>query len=362
MIRHTSPALPAALLVAALAPAPVRADDGDFVVWQAYNVKFEIEPARIVLLASTYTLNPTARDYRDLTFTGRAPAGFDLALAGEEIQEASRRPEGFHEEIVDGTYRMKQPYLGAGQACTIFYQLSWTVPPPDLVSFPGLQIDYSAGDEARTFRALDEQNSLARLRRFAGTLTDFIKRNADLSLSLDGPGASEWTFTALDYRAFGRNPNGIIDIEGTPEGSGHFRVQAGYPGDFREILVRWEPKTRGRKDPITLEFARQELDTMIRWVGDFSLDAASLQSSAVKVARYPAALVSGRWVDNKRNRLGSGLFRLYIVNDPSSHRDIYLYLGVQGRGIGPEHADVPAPEKEAALMEQLLPLVEKFRP
>jgi hypothetical protein len=353
--------LQALLLAGAL--VPVQANDGDFVVWQAYNIKFTGDQTGATLLASIYVLNPTSRDYRDLEFRAGAPEGFELTLPPKDLQKASRRPQGFAEEIADGTYVMKQSFLGATQATTIFYGLRWKTPPEEFVQFPGVHIAYKAGEEQREFRTLDEENSLSRLRRFSGDITDYIKRYADVTLPLDKAEKDvEWTFTALDYRAYGRNPIGIIGIEGSPEGSGHFRLQTGYPGDFREILVRWEPRSRGRKEPVTAEFARTEMDTMIRWVGDFSLDKESLKTSELKVARYPAILLQGRWVDNKPIRLGSGPFRLYVVNDPRSDRDFFIYLGVQGRGIGPENADKPAPQKEQALIDSLLPYVEGFRP
>lgn len=351
----------ALLLAGAL--VPVQANDGDFVVWQAYSIKFTGEETGATLLASIYVLNPTSRDYRDLEFRAKAPAGFELTMPPKELQQASRRPQGFSEEMADGTYVMRQPFLGATQATTIFYGLHWKTPPEEFVEFPGVHISYKVGEDLREFKALDEENSLSRLRRFSGDITDYIKRYADVTLPLDKVEKDiEWTFTALDYRAYGRNPIGIIGIEGSPEGPGHFRLQTGYPGDFREILVRWEPKSRGRKEAVTAELARAEMETMIRWVGDFSLDEASLKTSDVKVARYPAILLEGRWVDNKPIRLGSGPFRLYVVNDPRSDRDFFIYLGAQGRGIGPENADTPAPEKEQALMDSLVPYVEGFRP
>ena len=365
MIRRTTKlALPALLLgLASGLASPVRAADPDFVVWPAYNVRFDSEPTGIVLLAAVYVLNPKSHDLRDLRLVSAAPEGFTISMPPKEIQEASRRPRGFTEEIAENTYRMTQPYLGAGQATTIFYELRWSSPPADFVEFPGIRIEYRVGEQAQLFEAASESNSLSRLRRFSGGLTDYIKRHARVTFDLErGPDSPEWSFTALDYRAFGRNPIGIIDIEGLPEGSGHFRVQAGYPGSFREILFRWEPRSRGRKDPITDEFAREATDTMIRWVGDFRVEKESLQASDVEVARYPAVLVQGRWVDNQPVRLGSGLFRLYVLNDPRSDRDMYIYLGVQARGIGPGNADKPAPEKEVALMETLIPYVDKFRP
>lgn len=358
-------AVPLVLLFVATfgAVTPGVAADPDFVVWQAYNVKFMSDQSGVTLLASIYVLNPTRKDYRDLVFTGLAPEGFTLFMAAKEIQEASRRPQGFSEGIEDGAYVMKQPFLGATQATTIFFELHWKKPPAEFTEFPGLRVNYKVGEETRQFQVPGEENSMARIRRFSGDIGDYIKHIAGITLSLDKASEpTEWTFTALDYRAFGRNPIGIIDSEGSPEGSGHFRVQTGYPGDFREILVRWVAKNRGRKEPLTGEIVRKEMETMIRWLGDLSVDADSVKVTEPKIARYPGVLLEGRWVDNKPIRLGSGLFRFYAVNDPRSDRDFFIYLGVQGRGIGPENADKPADEKEMALMESLLPYIEKFRP
>ena len=335
-------------------PTPAQ----DFVVWQAYNVQFEDDG--IILLASTYVLNPNDRDYRQLVFTAAPPEAFTVELPPKEIQEASRRPEGFGEAIVDNAYRMTQQFLGAQQATTIFYRLRFDDTPPLDVSFPGIHVEFEYQGETKTFTVAPEVHNLSRIRRFSGDIGDFVKRNGKFVFDMQGD--DDWTFTALDYRAFGQNPIGIIDIDGSPEGSGRFRAQAGYPGSFREVLVRWEPRTRGKKDPLTHEFARQAIEQMISWVGDFSLDEGSLQVSDTKVARYPAVQIQGRWNDNRPIRLGSGLFRFYVVNDPQDDRDFFLYLGVQGRGIGPDNVDKPAPDVEARLMEELVGYVEKFRP
>ena len=154
---------------------------------------------------------------------------------------------------------------------------------------------------------------------------------------------------------------GIIEIDGTPEGGGSLRVQAGFPGDFREILVRWIPKKRGRKEPVTQEMAAEELGQSLQALGDFEVDPESLNWSEETLARVLAVSATGRWVDKKKGRLGSGPFRMYLLNDPRMQRDLVIYYGAQARGVGPENADVPAPEKEAALMEELAGFIATLR-
>ena len=198
-------------------------------------------------------------------------------------------------------------------------------------------------------------------RRFSGSITDYLKRYAGLSLPLRrSDDESDWTFSARDYRASGTNPLGIIAVEGSPESSGYFRIQAGFPGDFREILLRWVPKTRGRKNPVDQELARKELQTLIRWLGDFGIEEP-VEWTDGKLIRLPAVLGEGRWVDQTKARLGSGPFRFYVMNDPGKDRDLFIYMSVQGRGVGPEASETPAPQKEEELMQSLIELVESLR-
>jgi hypothetical protein len=331
---------------------------GDFAIWHAYNLKFKQKSKS--LLASIYVMNLASTDFRDLTFTARAPEGLDLALAPQEIQESMRRPEGFSQSLTGNVYRMEQAFLGRGQATTIFYEISFEGRPNEVV-FPGLSVEYKAGGELRRFRSIDETFSLKEYSRFSGDLSAFIKMRTDLTLELETAGEPrEWSFSALDSRAFGSNPSGIIEVDATSNGTGHFRLQSGYPGDLREILVRWEANKRGRKEPVTERLARERLDRMIRWLGDLRVDAGTIEASEIRFARVPTVLLEGRWVDNQPHRLGSGLFRFYTLNDTRG-RDFFIFLGVQARGVGPGRSEVPQDDKERELMQQLSELASSFR-
>jgi hypothetical protein len=324
----------------------------DFVVWSAYNVKFQVKPRKVYFLTSIYVLNPSHKEMRELTFTAKAPEGFSIELPPSELQEAYRRPDDFRESLDGGAYEMYQKYLGAGQATTLFYVLRFEGR-PDVVDFPGLKIAYRSGEEELTFEVPSELQDMKKYGLFAGDLDDYIKRYAGMTFKL--PEEPDFSFSARDSRAAATNPHGVIDVDGSPEGGGYFRIQAGFPGDFREMLVRWEPKKRGRKDPVTKEYALEQLEELIHWVGDFNVDPESLKYSDVKLARLPAVLIEGQWVDNKKARLGAGPFRLYVLNDPKTGpRDVILYLGAQGRGVGPDAADQPQPEKDAELIQELV--------
>lgn len=326
----------------------------DFVVWPAYNVLFDDDTNKIYFLAGLYVQSVITSDLRDLTLRVAAPEGFTITPPPPEIHEAMRRPEGFSEGMVDGVYLMKQRFLGGLQATTMFYEQHFTGR-PTLVEFPGVEIEYRVGDEVKHFQAIPETHDLAQYSRFSGNITDYIRRYAGFTLNLNPKKQVplEWAFTAPDFRASGSNPMGIIEIEGTPETEGMLRLQAGFPGDFREILVRWMPKKRGRKNPVTQEIAAKRLEESIRILGDFAVEPESLQWSEEKLARVLAVVVNGRWVDRKRARLGSGPFRMYLLNDPRAQRDLVIYYGAQARGVGPENSERPAPEKEAELMAEL---------
>lgn len=352
------------LLVVALCFLSTTASlgSGDFVVWPAYNVMFDDDTNKIYFLAGLYAQSISTSDLRDVTLRVVPPEGFTIALPPAEIHQAMRRAEGFSEEIVEGSYTMKQRFLGGLQATTMFFELRFKGR-PTTVEFPGVEIEYSVGGEVKRFQAVSETHDLMQYGRFSGKITDYIRRYAGFTLNLNPKKQVplEWAFTAPDFRATGSNPMGIIEIEGTPESAGSLRLQAGFPGDFREILVRWVPKKRGRKNPVTRENASKELEKTIQVLGDFSVDADSLEWSEEKLARLTAVVVNGRWVDNKQARLGSGPFRMYLLNDPRSQRDLVIYYGAQARGVGPENAEKPAPDEEAALMEELQGFIATLR-
>ncbi len=334
----------------------------DFVVWPAYNVMFDDDTNKIYFLAGVYVQNLTTSDLRDLTLRVAPPEGFTLTPPPGEIHEAMRRAEGFSEEMVDGSYAMKQRFLGGAQATTMFYEVRFTGR-PTTVEFPGVEIEYRVGDEAKQYQAFAEAHDLTQYGKFSGNITDYIRRFAGFTLNLNPKKQVplEWAFSALDYRASGTNPMGVIDVEGTPESGGSLRIQAGFPGDFREILVRWMPKKRGRKDPVTQEIAAKELEKSIHSLGNFAVAPESLKWSEETLARVPTVVVKGRWTDKKKGRLGSGPFRMYLLNDPRLQRDLVIYCGAQARGVGPENADRPAPEKEAALIEELESFIATLR-
>ena len=345
------------LLLACVASLAVA--NQNLVVWSAYNVKFQAKPRKVYFLASIYVLNPSYKEMRELTLTAKAPEGFSIELPPSELQEAYRRPDDFRESLEGDTYEMYQKFLGAGQATTLFYVLRFDGR-PEVVDFPGLKIEYRSGEEEFTFEVPSELQDMKKYGLFAGDLDDYIKRYAGMTFKL--PEEAEFSFSARDSRATATNPHGVIDVDGSPEGEGYFRIQAGFPGDFREMLVRWEPKKRGRKDPVTEEYALEQLEALIQWVGDFDIDPESLTYSDVKLARLPTVLIEGQWVDNKKARLGAGPFRLYVLNDPKTGpRDVFVYLGAQGRGVGPDAADQPQPEKDAELILELVGYAETLK-
>lgn len=363
MIRRRSLVLPAwlvgGLAVALFAPT-LSHGAAEFVVSQGYDLRLQGEPAKISFLAAAYVVNVTEETFDDLVFTARAPQGFTISLAPRELQEVYlASPDDFQEELVDGAYRMRQTHLGPNQATLLFYQVTYPGKGEQAV-FPGLEIEFQTGEGPKQFRANDETLSLAKYHRFSGSINDFVRRHAGLSFTFPvGAGSPEWTFVAPDYRTFGR---GFIDVQGSPETQGQFRVQNGFPGDFREMLVLWEVKERSKKDPMTEAQVRSQLEILTRWLGDYRIEPDTVKASSMKLAKIPTIVLEGRWADNKEARLGSGPFRLYALHDPRSGKDFFIYLGAQGRGLGAEKADTPAPEQEAKLLREMAVIAETFRP
>jgi len=360
--RRTRPRWLGALALSLLLGGAARAEDA-FVVSHAFDLRMQGEPARLSFLSVVYVVNLSPDTLRDLVFTARAPEGFSLTLAPSELQDVYlREAEGFNQELVDGAYRMTQTHLVPNGATLLLYQMSYNDKAEE-VTFPGLQIEYKVedADEVHRYAAPDSPLSLAKYHRFSGTINDFIRRQAGSTFAFPvGAGAPEWTFVSPDYRGFGR---GFVDVHQVPpDREVQFRVQAGNPGDFREILFRWQKKERGKKDALTEANVRTQLDVLVRWLGDYSLDAESLKVTPAKVARIPAFIVDGRWVDNKPEHLGSGPFRFYAFHDPRGGKDYYIYTGAQGRGLGPDRSETAAPEPEQRLMKELAAIVETFRP
>ena len=334
-----------------------------FVVSHAFNLRMQGEPAKISFLSAVYVVNVSPDTIRDLVFTARAPEGFTLALAPRELHEIyMREADDFHQELIDGAYRMTQEFLASNQGTLLFYEMTYNAK-AESATFPGLRIDYKIEDEdaAHQYAAPEAELSLARYHRFSGTINDFIRRYAGAGFTFPvAAGSPEWTFVAPDYRAFSR---GFVDVNLVPPDlEAQFRVQTGYPGSFREMLFRWQKKERGKKDPLTEANARTQLDVLIRWLGDYSLDTESVKVTPGKVARLPAFILEGRWVDNKPERLGSGPFRFYAFHDPRGGKDYFIYAGVQGRGIGAEKSETPAPEPEQKLLKEITGIAESFRP
>jgi hypothetical protein len=339
-----------------------RAADA-FVVSHAFNLRMQGEPAKISFLSAVYVVNVSPDTVRDLVFTARAPEGFSLALAPLELHAIYLREAGdFHQELIDGAYRMTQEHLSSNEGTLLFYVMSYTGK-AESATFPGIQIDYKVEDEetTRQFTAPESALSLARYHRFSGTINDFIRRYASAGFTFPvAPGSPEWTFVAPDYRAFGR---GFVDVNLVPpDREAQFRVQTGYPGGFREMLFRWQKKERGKKDPLTEANARTQLDVLVRWLGDYGLDPESIKVTTGKVAKLPAFILDGRWMDNKPERLGSGPFRFYAFHEPRIGRDYFIYAGAQGRGIGPERSETAAPEQEQKLLREITAIAETFRP
>jgi hypothetical protein len=351
------------VLVAWLAAGGGAEAADPFVVSHAFNLRMQGEPAKISFLSAVYVVNVSPDTVRDLVFTARAPEGFTLALAPRELHEIYLREAGdFHQELTDGAYRMTQEFLGSNQGTLLFYEMAYNGK-AESATFPGIQIEYKVEDEetTRQYAAPQAELSLARYHRFSGTINDFVRRYAAAGFTFPvAAGSPEWTFVAPDYRAFGR---GFVDVSLVPpDKEAQFRVQTGYPGNFREMLFRWQKKARGKKDPLTEANARTQLDVLVRWLGDYTLDPESIKVTPGKVARLPAFILEGRWLDNKPERLGSGPFRFYALHDPRGGKDYFIYVGAQGRGIGPERSETPAPEQEQKLLKEIAGIAETFRP
>jgi len=153
----------------------------------------------------------------------------------------------------------------------------------------------------------------------------------------------------------------VIGVETRDEGySGNYRLHHGVPGDALDILVVWKST---QKDARLQDEAgvQKALSEYLKWTGPFRFDPQDSKVTKGKFKKYDAWILQGRWVDSIPKHLGSGPVKAVTFFSPREDVEYYLVFSAQGRGAGPDHADNPAPEKVAALMQTLEKILDTFK-
>lgn len=352
------------LAVAALQPQASLAqvtdtNSRDFVVYTQYNPTFVPSKSKVFFTVTAYVQNGTSKDYKNVEILRSFPEGFEVKTVPDTFQAVVRRPPEFKQGIDANRYTMSLPEIWGGRGASVFYE----VHPKgrhDQVLLPGLEIAYDLEGTRLKTATSGDLVELKRYTHFSGSLRDFLKRNAQVSMAF-GTGGDPWRMAAVDVRALGRNPAGITGVTGDLT-KGHFRLQAGVPGNFRDLLVVWWPKRK--KDRVqTEEEFRKLVKNYSSWVG-----LRKLIDGSVKVEpnhsfkKFRGWYAQGLWIDVVPERYGEGPFSSALMYSSVSDAEYLLFWWAQGRGMGLGRSNVPQPARDATLMKQLDAIVNSFRP
>jgi len=330
-----------------------------FVVYTQYNPTFVPGESRLHFSVTAFARNSSRAHYANVTFKRGFPEGFKVEPVGGEVQAVVQRPPEFWEKVEGNTYSMFMPKLSRGRGTSIFYKLRFSGR-PDEVRLPGLDISYEIeGQPPTTARTPEDLVNLKPYSFFSGSLKDFLKRNAEVSMDV-GLKGDPWRLAAIDARAALQNPTGITGVSGDL-GKGHFRLQAGLPGNYRDMLVIWWPTSKAKQVQDEAKF-RGHLKEYMTWVG-----VRALVDESVKVTRdrkfrnFTGWYAEGTWKDIIADRFGEGPFGATLFYSPARDAEFLLFWWAQGRGIGPALANTPQPDKESQLFRELLAIAESFR-
>jgi hypothetical protein len=267
--------------------------------------------------------------------------------------------EGFSESLEGNTYTMKLSQLRIAEDSTLAVQLDYSGRPGQ-VTFPGVEVEYTQDGVTRTEKGPDQTWDLSRYTKYSGTLREFIKRYAGMELAV-GEGTDDWGFTNIAAMAAGRpNATGAVEIDNDQSGRTRFSLAAGLPGNLRQIMVLKRKYDPARYPKAGDEVRRLIMDS-VQSTSEFSLDSDNAEITKGKLGRWDAWILDTRWRDKVKDRLGEGPSRWYLFADDKSATQFLISIQAQGRGGGPGKADVPAPQREAALMSELEKVVSTLR-
>ena len=350
----------AAALLQAVSGAHARQSEAPkLTFYPSLHLRFSGGAARNYFLSRAGVVNTSGAPMTNLTLKQRFPQGFQPRVIPAEQQIYFKRTEGFSEALDGSVYTMKLSQLRLAEDTTLAVQLDYSGRPGQ-VTFPGVEVEYTQDGVTRTEKGPDQTWDLSRYTKYSGTLREYIKRYAGMELAV-GEGADDWGFTSVAAMAAGRpNLTGAVEIYEDQSGRTRFSLAAGAPGNLRQILV-----TKRKYDPARFPKAGDEVRRMImdsvQSTSDFSLDADNAEITKGKLGRWDAWILDTRWRDKVKDRLGEGPSRWYLFADDKSATQFLISIQAQGRGGGPGKADVPAPDREAALMSELQKVVSTLR-
>jgi len=353
--------VPLAFLAVSLLNSASSAEEGaapSLTFYPSLHVKFVDGQAKNYFLSQASVVNVSGSTMTDLTLRHRFPEGFKARLINAEAQAAFKRPEGFSESLEGDAYTVRLPELRIAEATVLAVELPY-YGRPGIVSFPGVEVEYTQAGEKRTEKGPDQTWDLSKYTKYAGTLREFIKRYAGLDLNIPSSG-DDWGFSNLAARAAGKEVTGAVEIETESSGRTRFSLQAGTPGNLRQMLLIKRSYDPARQLKATDEVRRFVMN-MVQAKADFVLDGDSISIQKGKMGRWEAWVAETRWRDRVKERLGEGPSRWYIFADEKNGSEYIINISAQGRGVGLGKADLPNPEREQALMAELEGMVKSLR-
>lgn len=362
--------LASALATAALALTPFggsaqtpTTDTGEtaqpFVIYTQYSPTFVPGKSRVHFAAVAFIQNTTSTKFKNLLIERSFPEGFKVEIAPTEYDELERRPPEQRPRIENNTYKLAVPELWGRRGTLILYQLSFTGRPGETV-FRGMDISYEEEGGRVKVHTPDEMLDLKTYSNFSGPLRDFLKRNAEVEVNVGVKGAP-WALAPIDFKGIGQNPVGITGVSGDIS-KGHFRIQSGLPGTYKDLLVVWWPIPKDRRVQEEQAF-RAKVKEFSTWVG-----LRTLIDESIKVVpghpfkHFKGWRAEGQWKDDIPERFGEGPFAAALFYSPARDAEFMIFWWAQGRGVGRGRGDVPQPEKDAALMRELEEIVNTIRP
>jgi hypothetical protein len=332
-----------------------------FVPFASFRPKFHNDSETFSLTAQIYIVNASPQGLKDVTYRQAFPPEMKPRLVSDAIESQLSHPPEFWHKYEGSTYVMYEPKILRRQPATLLSELSlerrmsiFTIPPTEIE----FTITNEGPGKEQTLPVTIDVTEYA---NHVGDLERFLRKKASISFDIKASGRDEWEFFPIDAVASGKNPEGISGVETSDNGySGNFRLHNGVPGDALDILVIWKMTQKDRR----LQDEKAVMDNLseyLKWTGPFKFEQESTKISKGKFKKYDAWILEGRWYDTIPKHLGSGPVKALVFFSPREDVEYYLILQAQGRGAGPERADVPAPEKEKELTATLEKILGTFR-
>ncbi|HKY31075.1 MAG TPA: hypothetical protein VJV23_00970 [Candidatus Polarisedimenticolia bacterium] len=347
------------LLCLTAAPAALARQEAtpSLTFYPALHLKFVDAQARNYFRVQSGVVNVSGAPMTELVLVQRFPDGFTPRLVGPEEQVFFKRPEGFSESLEGNVYTMRLPELRIAEATALVLELSYQGRPA-AVTFPAVEVEYLQGGERRKEKGPDQTWDLSKYTKYSGTLREFIKRYAGMDLRIPNEQLS-WGFSGLAARAAGKVATGPVEIDADGTGRMRFSLQAGTPGELRQLMLIKRPSNPAR-DPKANDEVRRLVMDMVQSTADFTLDADDFSVRKQKLGRWNAWVAETRWRDRVKDRLGEGPSRWYVFTDEKQGSQYVINISAQGRGAGAA-LESPNPEREKELMAELEGIVASIR-